>query len=296
MVEHREQSETRPCPICGSPAFPAGTKRGRRTRRIFSLRQCGDCGYAFVEDPWTDYANIYDEDYYRGRGSDPMVDFAFEVSEPGRTIRRYEWAGIERAVRSLAPGPAKWLDFGSGNGGLVRHLRSLGYAEAYGHDTGAWSAKAKSEGIPILNAAELEIHAGTFDVITAIEVLEHLVDPLEALGFLRRLAKPGALLFATTGNAATAPARLCNWAYAEPEIHVSYFTPRSLGLAMRRCGFEPFYPGRVPGWEQIIRYKLLKNLGMKRTGILERALPWSWIAPFLDRKYGLTAQPAGRAV
>jgi SAM-dependent methyltransferase len=262
---------------------------------VFSLRKCGHCGFAFVGDPWTDYAQIYDDEYYRGAGSDPLVDYEFEMSDPGRTVRQYEWRGIETVVRSLAPGPAKWLDFGSGNGGLVRHLRAHGYDQAFGHDGGAGSARARAAAIPILDTAELERHAGTFDVLTAIEVLEHLVDPLEALRLLRRMAKPGALLFVTTGNAATAPRDLCKWAYVEPEIHVSYFTPGSLGLAMKACGFEPFHPGRASGWTDIIRFKLLKNLRVRETNAVERALPWPLISRLLDCKYRFSAQPAGRA-
>ncbi len=296
MVAQPVQDKPKPCPICGAPTAPAGQKRGRRTGRVFSLRQCGGCGFAFVEDPWTDYALIYDEAYYSGRGSDPLVDYEFEMSDPDETIRRYEWAGIGKVVRSLAPGPVKWLDFGSGNGGLVRHLRARGYDHAFGHDQGAWAAKARAAGIPILDDSELEQHAGTFDVITAIEVLEHVVDPLEALRRLRRMAKPGALLFITTGNAAAAPRDLCTWAYVEPEIHVSYFTPKSLALAMTACGFEPFHPGRVSGWTDIIRFKLLKNLRVRRTNAWERMMPWPLISWLLDRRYQFSAQPAGRAV
>lgn len=260
------------------------------------LSKCGQCGFAFVEKPWTDFSRIYDGEYYKGRGSDPRVDYEFEFNNPGKTVRAYEWAGIERAVRSLSPGHGKWLDYGSGNGGLVRHLRSAGHREAYGFDEGAWSATARAAGIPILDRDGLEGHAGTFDVITAIEVLEHLVDPLDALRRLRRMARPGALLFVTTGNAARAPRELCDWRYVEPEIHVSYFTPRSLALAMKASGFEAFQPGRVPGWTEIIRFKVLKNLGVRRTGFLEKLFPWPAITPLLDRWYGLSGQPAGRAV
>jgi SAM-dependent methyltransferase len=295
-MDERAQGIGRTCPICGSAAVPAGRKAGRRTGRVFSLLRCAGCGFAFVEDPWTDYARVYDEDYYKGRGSDPRVDYEFEFTNAARTTRAYEWAGIERVVRSLAADPVKWLDFGSGTGGLVRHLRGLGYEQSYGYDSGAWSERARSAGIPVLDRAELETHAGTFDVITAIEVFEHLVDPLDTLRYLRRMAKPGGLLFATTGNAAKAPASFCDWRYVEPEIHVSYFTPKALGLAMGASGFEAFRPGRVPGWEQIIRYKLLKNLGVKRTGFLEKLCPWPAIAPLLDRRYGLSGQPVGRAV
>jgi SAM-dependent methyltransferase len=286
----------RPCPICGLPTSPAGQKRGRRTGRDFSLQRCGGCGFAFVVDPWTEYSRIYDDDYFNGRGSDPWIDYAFEFANPADTIRRYEWKGIELAVKAMNSAPAAWLDFGSGNGGLVRYLRDHGYNQARGFDTGSWPDKARAAGIPILDEDGLAARAGSFDVVTAIEVIEHTVDPLSALRSMRAMLKPGGLLFLTTGNVSTAPADLCRWRYVEPEVHVSFFTPRALALAMKSCGFEPFYPGRVEGWREIIRFKLLKNLRVRRTHALERSLPWSVISPLLDRRFGFSAQPAGRAV
>jgi SAM-dependent methyltransferase len=239
---------------------------------------------------------IYDEAYYQGRGSDPLVDYAFEFESPGRTIRQYEWSGIERAVHSLAPRPGKWLDFGSGNGAFVRYLRSRGHDQAYGHDTGGWADKARNSGIPILSGEDLAAHAGTFDVVTAIEVLEHIPDPLGALRFLRGMMKPGGLLFPTTGNAATAPADFCKWSYVVPEIHVSFFTPQALALAMRSSGFEPVHMERTSGWNQIIRFKMLKALGVKRVSPLEKAMPWPILARLADIRYKVTAHPVGRAV
>jgi hypothetical protein len=81
-----------------------------------------------------------------------------------------------------------------------------------------------------------------------------------------------------------------------PEIHVSYFTPRALSLAMRARGFEPKHEGRVAGWDQILRFKVLKNLGVRRISPLERCLPWSLIARLADARHGVSAHPVGRAV
>ena len=75
------------CPICRAASAPAGVKRGHRTRREFALRRCTACGFGFVAEPWTDYAQIYDEAYYEGHGSDPWVDYVYEFEQPARTVR-----------------------------------------------------------------------------------------------------------------------------------------------------------------------------------------------------------------
>ena len=284
------------CPICRGTTASAGSKRGYRHGREFALRRCVACGFGFVAEPWTDYAQIYDEAYYEGRGSDPWVDYAYEFAHPGRTIRRYEWRGLASAIAHLRAAPAKWLDYGCGNGGLVRHVRGEGRYDIFGYDTGAWADKARASGLPILNDAELARYEGTFDVLTAVEVIEHCVALLDVLRQWRRLLKPGGLLFLTTGNADAAPRNFPSWAYVSPEIHVSYFTSRALSHALLQTGFEPFPHGWLPGWADVVRFKILKKLRVRNANPWERALPWALLSHLADRRYGLSAHPLGRAV
>ena len=284
------------CSVCGKQTVAAGTKRGLRTGHIFALRRCPACGFAAVEEPWTDYTAIYDEAYYRGKGSDPLVDYAGEYHSPRTTIRRYEWQGILKLVESILPPSGRWLDFGCGHGGLVRYVREHRSYDILGFDTGAWAETARRDGIPILTEPELVALNGTCDAITAIEVIEHIVDPLPTLARLRRLLKPGGVLFLTTGNLDHAPHNLTTWRYVQPEIHVSYFTPRALSLAFQASGLAPFRLADSSGWSQIIRFKILKNLRVKRANPCECLVPWRLLAPIIDRRFGISAMPAGRAI
>lgn len=283
------------CPICAEPSLPIGEKRGVRVDRVFHLARCTSCGFAFVQNPWTDYTTIYDETYYQGQGSDPLVDYVFEYQNPNRTIRIYEWKGIEQAVTILAPSARSWLDYACGNGGLVRHIANTGFTRVAGFDTGAWADRARADKLPILLEHELPQCAAAFDVITAIEVIEHITDPVAFLCEIRKLARPGALLFLTTQNASNAPRNFVDWPYVLPEIHVSFFTTQALALALEKSGFQPFYPGFIRGWDQILRFKILKNLGRREIGAYERFLPWSLIARVTDLFYKFTALPVGIA-
>lgn len=285
------------CRLCGASAAPAGIARGRRTGRDFALARCTGCGFAWIVAPWTEYATIYDERYYRGEGSDPSVDYAFEYERPDATVRRAEWAGITADVLALDPGVRRWLDVGCGNGGLVRHIRSSHPSiEATGWDTGAWARRARGDGLPILDEAELDAAVGTYDVVTAIEVIEHVVDPVPFLQSIRRMLRPGGLFFYTTGNAARAPSELPRWSYVAPEIHVSYFTPEAMRLALTAAGFEPVSRGKLPGDRGILRYKILKGLGQKRTRPWHAFVPWPLLAAWFHRRQGLGDMPLGRAI
>ena len=285
------------CPICKSSTTPAGTARGSRTGRDFTLRSCDSCGFAYVENPWTDYAQIYDEAYYAGRGSDPLVDYAFEFQADASTVRSYEWRGWDQLVHQLKPAPVKWLDFGCGCGTLVRFIHGLKKDEIFGYDTGAWAAKARGSGLPILTEAELAQHEGTFDIVTAIDVIEHVVEPLEMLAHCRRLLKPGGILIPITGNAEIVlRAKLASWSYVRPEIHVSFFTPPALSRALALTGFSPLPLPRGRGWHDILRARILKNLHIKRRSLVEQLLPWSLLSPLADSRYKMGRLPIGQAI
>lgn len=282
------------CKICGSPTLDAGTKRGHFEQREFHLRQCSRCHFGFVVDPCTDYARIYSDAYYRGEGADPLVDYEYELEHPERTIRQYEWQGIYRAVQSLAPLSAdtQWLDFGCGNGGLVRFCRSK-QVPAFGFEEGAIVEKARAVGIPIVPRAGLRDQS--FDVITAIEVLEHVDQPLDMLREIRRLLKPDGLFFFTTGNASPYRGSLSSWKYVMPEIHISFFEPETMRQALASTGFRVEFRGYVPGFMDIIRFKILKNLRIRNRAVWERVLPWPLLSRLADARFEISAHPVAWA-
>ncbi len=290
-------TDNKPCPICGTEALALGTTQGAFKPVAFHLRRCPSCRFAFVANPWTDYAEIYSEDYYTGKGADPLVDYLFELEHPEQTIRLYEWRGILRIVRALAPvsRETRWLDFGCGNGGLVRHCRRAAGCDAVGFEEGWIRDKAAGYGIPFLDAGQLEAAEGTFDVVTAIEVLEHVPDPVAVLKQIRRLLKPGGLFFATTGNARPFRDRLLSWRYVRPEIHISFFEPETLARALELAGFRPEFPGFLPGFDDVIRFKFLKNLHRRRRAWVYQAVPWGVLTRLIDRRLQISGHPIGWA-
>ena len=285
-----------PCKICSTAATPIGSKISSYSGKEYFFFRCPECRFAFVGNPWTDYAAIYDSAYYNGKGADPFVDYVFELESPEETVRRYEWRGILKAVGSLVPITAstKWLDYGCGNGGLLRYCREklgpdFGIA---GFEEGWIIEKAREHGISILSRTELDaLPSGSFDVVTAIEVLEHIEWPLTALREIRRLLKPGGVFFFTTGNARPYRDKLLEWRYVNPDVHISYFEPETLRRAFAVCGLETRKRGYVAGYTDIIRFKCLKSVGVRKCGLWERALPWGVMGRIIDWRLGLTEHP-----
>jgi SAM-dependent methyltransferase len=272
----------------------AGTKRSAQSGQVFELAHCDQCRYSCVVNPRSDFERLYDAAYYRGEGADPSVCYDHELAEPS-TTREYEWRGILRAVQEMRPvtSSTEWLDFGCGLGGFVQYLRARGFDRAFGHDEGYAASRLRAAEIPSLNTEELASAAARFDVVTAVEVLEHALDPVAVLRQIAFAMKPGGTLVLTTGNARRYRGRLSTWSYVVPDVHVSYFEPDTLARAMREAGFTPSFPGYSRGWGDVIRYKVLKTLRVRRRNVVERLVPWSLVARVVDRRFGVTAQPVG---
>jgi SAM-dependent methyltransferase len=288
---------TTSCRICGAPTRVVAPVHGRYSGRSFTLARCPACGYAFIADPWLEFEQIYDERYYAGRGADPLVDYRYELEHPSRTIRLYEWRGIAAVLADLIGplGGRRWIDFGCGNGGLVRYLREREGVDAVGLEEGAVAASAVAAGIPVHDRGALEGWAGTADVVSAVEVIEHTLDPVSELRAMRRLLRPGGVLFLTTGNAAAHAGKLERWRYVVPEIHISFFEPRTLDRAMAEAGLRPEHRRLGPGFDEILAFKVLKNLRIRRRTALTDLMPRRPVALLADRLEHLSEHPIGWA-
>ena len=75
------------CPVCGGTAHWIGSRHSSLNGSIFEFDRCSDCSFAFVRHPRTDFANLYDADYYAGRGADKTIDYVAEMGDPGHDSR-----------------------------------------------------------------------------------------------------------------------------------------------------------------------------------------------------------------
>jgi SAM-dependent methyltransferase len=285
------------CSICGKGDFEdVGVVAGTVIDRQFVLCRCRSCQFVFVSNPSVDFELLYSEDYYNGRGADTKLNYVGEVQHPTRTVRRYEWRGVMERVRHLTPLPegSTWLDYGCGTGGLVSYLRTEGM-DARGFEQGWCEGLLRKNGIPTIEQDDFDRYAATFDVVSAIEVIEHVTDPVAMLRTIRSLLKPGGLLFMTTGNAQPFHDRITKWRYVTPDVHISYFEPATLAAALEAAGFRPAFPGFGPGWEDMIRFKLLLTLRRKWSTPVEAVVPWQSLARVVDSRLKLSAQPVGWA-
>ena len=293
------------CRCCGSVRVTLrGTRSSRFLGRDFDFWHCPACDFMFVE-PFSGYG-IYDEAYYRGQGPDPYVDYESEYRDYRATERMVEFDDLRRVAtafiaRNLPEGPLEWLDFGCGAGGLLKYLadrRELRSGKKRwplrltGHDVGTYAERLKADdGFRILGLDELAAEPDArYDVISMVEVVEHIEFPDPVFALVARLLKPGGLLLVTTGNISSLVARSkgLDYGYVMPEVHVSYFTPRALEIIYARHGLQPVrfrYDGAV-------RFKVVKTLrtaGRQRIARLAMRLPF--VVRAIDGLFGTSQMP-----
>jgi Methyltransferase domain len=112
---------------------------------------------------------------------------------------------------------------------------------------------------------------------------------------MRTLLRPGALLFVTTGNARAHARHLEKWRYVVPEIHISFFEPRTLERAMNEAGLRAEFRSLGDGLDDILTFKVLKNLKVRRRSPLTDALPRWLIGTIAERLERLSEHPVGWA-
>jgi 2-polyprenyl-3-methyl-5-hydroxy-6-metoxy-1,4-benzoquinol methylase len=133
------------------------------------------------------------------------------------------------------------LDFGCGAGGFVTAAEKHGW-RAYGSE---FSDDARSacaaKGLRVAKEPEEVLGSQRVDVVTTFEVMEHLADPATEVERLRRLLRPGGLLYVTTPNFGALSRRVLGpqWRVLAYPGHLHYWTAETLSAFLEPFGFRP---------------------------------------------------------
>ncbi len=112
-------------------------------------------------------------------------------------------------LQRYAVGGGRAIDFGAGSGALAVKLQGLGF-EVVAVDINREGFKADVPFVQLnLNEPNFSscLGEGTFDFVTAVEIIEHLESPILFLRNVRRLLKPNGIAVITTPNMDNAPSR-----------------------------------------------------------------------------------------
>lgn len=213
---HREEREHmhQACRACGSAARERVLEAEELVLRHgdrFAYFECAGCGCVQIERVPEDLARYYPSDYYsfeRPRLKRyPELVRALRAwrtrallgrhGRIGATIARALGLGrVNEHFTWLAPAgvdlDSRILDVGCGNGRLLAKLAREGFTSLAGADP-FLAPDAAYPGVT-LQRATIDAIAGEYDLVMLHHSLEHMPDPLGALGHAKRLMAPGGRL------------------------------------------------------------------------------------------------------
>lgn len=234
------------CKLCGGSGNLICTTWNEHgsVKEIHNYR-CGDCGLVFVANVLSD--NQLHEAY-------ATLDWTRYYSE----IKEQNAAKIRSAclsLKNLTNGDfsKRILDIGCGNGELLEELQNQGYVRVAGHEIPGTDLRH-------LELMEIKVYqdmdwssvpSHSFDVITMLDVAEHVRSPLELFAQCFRMLRTGGYIYfhtpvvtkldRTMHHVARLPligkiGRI--WQRGRTSIfHLQNYTDKSLQLALSRVGF-----------------------------------------------------------
>jgi 2-polyprenyl-3-methyl-5-hydroxy-6-metoxy-1,4-benzoquinol methylase len=164
----------------------------------------------------------------------------------------------ERRGRLPLVGGGRLLDFGCGGGSYLRRMSHLGWRV-----TGLDASPRAVEQVRDELACDVyqgtlphsDLAAGSFDVITMWQSLEHVHRPMEVLRSAYELLRPGGKIFVAVPNIAGLPATWFgeNWFGLDLPRHLTHFTPGTLARMLLAAGF------RVESTRGLVHYHWLRS-------------------------------------
>jgi len=213
------------------------------------LYECKSCDFKFCPTAGnvvSFYQALVDEDYERTRAARAL-----------QAKKLLQCA--EHFLPANNSGKLNLLDIGAGSGILVEQAISLGY-EAVGVEPSQWLAvKAQEHQLPVVcSSFPCADISGKFDVITLVDVLEHVTNPVELLSDFAGYLKPEGVGIIVTPDINSLMAKIIGKSWWHFRIaHVGYFSRKTLIIALKKAGLEPIIWIR-PAWYFPLDYILVR--------------------------------------
>jgi 2-polyprenyl-3-methyl-5-hydroxy-6-metoxy-1,4-benzoquinol methylase len=244
------------CPVCtGSQSrvlYPATVGRDRSTSSGYyvptynlarlhgEISRCASCGFVFVSDRLAEqelsraYADMEDPAYLR---------------EAEAYRRASDWI-LSRLAPFKREG-SRLLDIGCGAGFLLERARAAAW-DARGIELSRWMVDRARERVP----ADVVRQGGydgahfrdiAFDVVVAVDVIEHVPDPAHFVADIAARLGPGGIALLVTPDVGSLVARALRerWWYIQVP-HLNYFDRTTLPRLLARHGLGTLWKGGYP--------------------------------------------------
>ncbi len=230
-----------------------------RVEPAFFVLQCGSCGLLFRWPQPINVKDLYNKGYYEGTNKYSYID-----EREDKFLRDIENKRRIKNLKTFFPKGKELslLDIGCSFGALVEAAKKQ-YIDAYGIDISDY-VRLQATNNRLLQGDVCEGISGRYDMITMVEVLEHLQDPSKALmNCYKALVNDGILLIQTTNmDSIVRKFEGKKSRYFLPG-HLYYFSLKTLTQLLEKHNFkiEKVYYGHETGLIPALIRKSITNLG-----------------------------------
>jgi SAM-dependent methyltransferase len=167
------------------------------------------------------------------------------------------WFQRRQLARIRPFGKRRLLEVGCGIGMFLVAARRAGW-EAFGLEASTGAARLAGElsGCEVLVGGldDLPSRADPFEVISAFEVLEHVLDPLADLQRITAALSPGGYFTLSLPNDRSPHTRNPPDPEGRPPYHINFFQPGTVVACLRKAGLEPTWVYEKPfAWTETRR-------------------------------------------
>lgn len=225
-----------PCIVCGARA------RARPMPALPWVARCETCGLVYADPQPSDgeLEAIYDQHYYEQFG---FVEGPGASDEALARTKRATYARmLARALPQVRSGGRRLLDVGCGLGFSLLAAAEAGM-DATGLDPlGPEDPRGRPGRTIVRGVLETYVPERAFDVVSLIDVIEHVRDPVATLRRASALLAPGGVLLLATNDSSSAGARLLGhrWTHYH-RAHLWFFTPHTLREVTEKAGFDVLF-------------------------------------------------------
>ena len=227
------------CPACGPATFRY--RFGKKGRRFYRCCVCG------IELQWPLPTQQALSDYYEESFDSGMYRDFTAADEMKRMTAAQRLKEIRRTLQPAG----RCLDVGCANGVFVE---TIGQASEDDRPITAEGVEISQSAVTAGRDRGLALHLGMladvpedppYDLITAFDVLEHVIDPAEFLKEIHQRLADGGHVVLTVPDTGGWVRRVMGrrWYFYIPEEHLHYFDRRNLPRLLRAQGFEPVEVG-----------------------------------------------------
>ena len=240
------------CNLCGQDQpevlFHAHVREYRAdlyNRNIWDIVRCQNCGLIYTNPRIDNEARAALYSFETQGDKDFVHDWFIENAD----LQRPVWQRYVRVMRKYCPA-GKLLDIGCGTGSFLVEARAMGY-EVYGQEVSPYLTEycRKEQGLTIYDdfLEKLDLQPGSFDCITAFDVIEHHPDPMSLVSQMSKLLRPNGVAVISTHDIGNPFARMygVKWRYINPIGHITYFTRQTLTKMFEANNFHVLQVGGI---------------------------------------------------